>query len=116
MEVVDTRAQRVLAETRGFVRREVGALLFHAGLAALLAWIAAHGIGEQVGVPAAAFWVLAGVAAGDAWSAGQTVFEAWRDLRWLRRSPAYMAAVADADAADERAQRELREARRGGRR
>jgi hypothetical protein len=116
MDVVDSRERRVLAEARGFVRRELGALLFSAGLAALFAWLAAHGLAEQSGVPVTVFWVLAGVAAGDAWGAGRSVLEGWRELRWLRTSPAYVAAVAEADAAQERAEHQLREVRRGDRR
>jgi hypothetical protein len=116
VKVVDSRARRVLAETRGFVRREVGALLFNAGLAGLLAWCAVHGVAEQFGLPVAAVWLLAGVAVGDAWAAARAVLQGWRELRWLRRSPAYVAAVAETDAAYERAQHRFDEARRGGQR
>jgi hypothetical protein len=105
MEVVDARERRVLAGARGFVRGEAGALLFNAGLTALWAWVAVHGTGEQLGLPAAVFWVLAGVAAGDVWGAGRSVWSGWRDLRRLRRNPAYVMAVAELDDAHERVRR-----------
>jgi hypothetical protein len=79
--------------------------LFLAGLAALLAWCAAHGVAEQIGLPTSVLWVLAGVAAGEAWGAGRAALSAWLDLRRLRRNPAYAAAVAELDSAYERAER-----------
>jgi hypothetical protein len=110
MEVVDSRERRVLAGARGFVRVEAGALLFNAGLAALWAWVAVHGTAEQLGLPAAVFWVLAGVALGDACGAGRSVWSGWRDLRRLRLNPAYVMAVAELDDAHERARRCARRA------
>lgn len=91
MDVVDTRAGRMVAAERREVAMQSTRAVFYLGLAVLAGWSALHPVvlagvvGGSGPVVLAALWVLVGAAGLEGFQAAETaVVAVWRLRRWRR--------------------------------
>lgn len=101
MRVVDAHRRRVLDQVRGEFWHRFGAGVALVVLTAVLVVLALGAVGPLDGVAGALVWVAVGVAGVEA-LCGAVV--GWREWRRLRVNGAYLSAVVEVVAAQERAE------------